>query len=288
MSVDRDRGDPVDRERPRRHRPPEPRGVRQHPPADARVDVAADARARPRAPPSSVTGSTTPCAYDGARADDQHRRRSSIGRGRRGDVGAEVGADRHHHAPRRRSSARPCGTPRARSTAAPSAGVDVRGAASRARLHRQQHRLGAARGHRPDRRVRRVEQVAARSRPGRSPSQQAGERRRVEPVGAGVRRHRLAADPVDVGQPGVVDVGQRAAAVHRQVARPAAPAAGPARRRSCSDLLLPAATSAASSGTATSRPEAEQHQAAGSTEKPSVIAVSAESGWATSPVVDDW
>ena len=47
--------------------------------------------------------------------------------------------------------------------------------------------------------------------------QQARERGGVEAVGAGARRHRLAADPVDVGQAGVVDVGEGAAAVHGQV-----------------------------------------------------------------------
>ena len=47
--------------------------------------------------------------------------------------------------------------------------------------------------------------------------QQAGEGGRVEPVGAGVRRHRLAADPVGLLEPGVVDVGQRPATGDRHV-----------------------------------------------------------------------
>ena len=41
VQVDRDRGDPRHREGPRRHRAAEPGGVRQHPAADAGVDVAA-------------------------------------------------------------------------------------------------------------------------------------------------------------------------------------------------------------------------------------------------------
>ena len=49
--------------------------------------------------------------------------------------------------------------------------------------------------------------------------QQAREGGRVQAVGAGVRRHRLAAERVDLRHPRVVDVGQRPAAVDRQVPR---------------------------------------------------------------------
>ena len=55
-----------------------------------------------------------------------------------------------------------------------------RGGASRARLHGQQARLGAARGHRADRRVRGVEQAAGEADQLVLHLQQAGERGRVE------------------------------------------------------------------------------------------------------------
>ena len=170
----------------------------------------------------SVTGSTTPWAYDGALATTSTVS-SSIARrpSRRRRPGSR--ARPAPAPPRRRSSARPCGTPRARSTGSTIRGpVDV-GPASRAPCTASRHRLGAAGGHRADRAVGGVEQPAREADQLVLHLQQAGERRRVEAVGAGVRRHRLAADPVDLGVAGVVDVGEGAAAVHRQVAAPAGP-----------------------------------------------------------------
>ena len=135
-------------------------------------------------------------------------------------------------------------------------GFATEGEASRA-LHRQQHRLRTSRRHRLHGRARRVEQVAGEAEQVVLHRQQAGERGRVEAVGPGVRRHRLPPDPIDVRKPRVVDVGQRAPAVHRQVRGLAS------RKRastsSISDLLLPARPRAHPSGTR-QRPEAEQDQ----------------------------
>ena len=63
-----------------------------------------------------------------------------------------------------------------------------------------------------------VEQVAGEADQLVLHGEQAREGGGVQPVGAGVRRDRLAPDPVHLGQAGVVDVGQRAPAVHGQVA----------------------------------------------------------------------
>ena len=95
--------------------------------------------------------------------------------------------------------------------------LDVRAGVARG-LHGEQARLRPPGGDRPDRGVRGVEQVAGEADEVVLHRQQAREGGRVEAVGAGVRRHGLAPDPVDLGQPGVVDVGQRPAAVDRQVA----------------------------------------------------------------------
>ena len=136
----------------------------------------------------------------------------------RGDVGREVGADRHQHR-LHAEVVRGLVERRVRGCRQHHAGLGhVRMRVAR-RLHREQHRLGAARGHGADRGVGPVEQAEGEADQVVLHPEQAGERRRVEPVGAGVRRDRLASDPVDVGQAGVVDVGERPAAVHREVAR---------------------------------------------------------------------
>ena len=119
----------------------------------------------------------------------------------------------------------------ARRRAAPSAAASTSGRASRAVCTASSTDSVPPEVTVPTRRLGRVEQVGRRSRPGRSPSRsRLGERGRVQPVGAGVRRDRLAADPVDLGEPGVVDVGQGAAAVDRQVAACSCRGAGRARR----------------------------------------------------------
>ena len=220
---------PVDRERPGRHRAAEPRGERQHPAADAGVDVAADAALGGQ---RGDLGDRVDDAVRVRRRAGHHEHRVVVDRRRhRGGVGTEVRADRHRAPPRRRSSAAALwkaacavvGQHHAR-------GRSTSGRASRAALHGQQHRLGAAGGHRADHAVRRVEQVGGEADQVVLHRQQARERRGVEAVGAGVRRHRLAADLVDLVEPGVVDVGQGAAAVHRQVVGAAARRAGGARR----------------------------------------------------------
>ena len=66
VQVDRDRGDPGHGEVERRHRHAEAAQVGQGPAAEAGVHVAAHPGRRRRPPRSRATGSTTPCAYDGA------------------------------------------------------------------------------------------------------------------------------------------------------------------------------------------------------------------------------
>ena len=191
---------PVDRERPRRHVAAEPGGVRQHPAADARVDVAADAARGGRGAAISVTGSTTPCAYDGALATTSTVR-SSIAAAIAAGSARKSGADRRPAPARRRSSARPCGTPRARCVGSTMRG---RGDVRAARRGRPARRAGTdsvppevtdADGRRRARRAGR-----RRSRPGRSPSAAGSGTRsgrgRWTPAYAATR---LAADSVGVG-----------------------------------------------------------------------------------------
>ena len=284
VGVDRDRGDAVDRERPRRHVATDPCGVRQHPAADAGVDVAADP-AR-----GSGGGDRRHRVDDAVRVrrrgdDDQH---GALGRlvdrrDHRVGVGAEVGADRDDDGldpevvgglEEGRVHGRRHDHPRA---------LDVGAAVARA-LDGQQAGLGATGGHRADRLGRRVEQVGGEADQVVLHLQQARERRRVEPVRAGVRRHRLAADLVDVGQPGVVDVGERPASVDGEVGGLHGAEAGECVGHGATF----SSTSAESSEYLLSHHRLSRTRTAGSTEKPRVIAVSAESGWATSPSVDDW
>ena len=215
VGVDRDRRDALHREGPRRHGATEPGGVGQHPPADARVDVAAHP-AR-----GGCRGDLGDRVHHAVRVrrcagDDQHG--VVVDRvGHRGRVGAEVGSDRHEHRldaevvrglVERRVRRRGQHHPRP---------YDVRAGVART-LHRQQDRLRAAGGHRADRAVGRVEEAAREADQLVLHLQQRGERRRVEGVGGGVGGDGLAGDPVDLRVAGVVDVGQGAAAVDRQVA----------------------------------------------------------------------
>ena len=164
------------------------------------------------------TGSITPCAYDGAETTTSTVRSgaSSIGGDHRGRVGAEVRADRDDDGldaevvrglEERRVHGARNHHPRP---------LDVGAAVARA-LDGEQAGLGAAGGDRADRLGRGVEQVGGEADQVVLHLQQARERGRVQAVRAGVRRDRLAADPVDVGQARVVDVGEGAAAVHGQV-----------------------------------------------------------------------
>ena len=216
VGVDRDRRDALDRERPRRHRSARAARHRAAPSRRCRRPRGSAPHARPPRRRSAVTGSTTPCAYDGALATTSTV--SLVDRvGHRGGVGAEVGADRHQdrldpevvrglveggvggggqHHPR---------------------SYDVGPAVPRP-LHGQQDRLGAAGGHGPDRRPGSVEQAAGEADQLVLHLQQGRERRRVERRwSAAYAATASRRDPVDLGIAGVVDVGQGPPAVHRQV-----------------------------------------------------------------------
>ena len=214
MGVYRDRGDSLDRERPRRHRAPQPGGVRQHPAPDTGVDMAAHPARRGR---GGDLGHRVHDPVRVRRRRGHHEHGAVVDRGRhRGRIRPEVQAHWHHdrfHSEvvlglaergvhgRRHHHRRP---------------FDVGPAVPRA-LHRQQHRLRATRRHAAHGGRRRVEQVAGEADQVVLHRQQRREGGRVEAVRAGVRRDRLAADPVDVRKPRVVDVGERPATVHRQV-----------------------------------------------------------------------
>ena len=218
VGVDADRRDALDRERPRRHRRG-PAGRRTAAPSRrCRRRRGSARRRRGAAAAISVTGSTTPWAYDGALATTSTVRssiaaaiaaasaRKSAPTGHQHRLDAEVvrglverrvrgGGQHHGRAARRRAGSRARPARPAGSTRCPP-DVTVPTAPS-----------------------------GASSRPAGEPDElvlhpeQAGEGGRVEGVGAGVRRHGLAADPVHLGVAAVVHVGQRAAAVDGQVAR---------------------------------------------------------------------
>ena len=163
----------------------------------------------------SATGSITPCAYDGAEATTSTRRVVVDRRGHGRGVGAHGDrVDGDADPARPRSSAPPCGTPRAPSSARPSRGSAMPGGASRAACTASRIDSVPPDVTVPTALVGAVEAACRRIRRGRcSIAQQARERRRVEAVRRGVHRQCLPAELVGVGQPGVVDVGQRAAAV---------------------------------------------------------------------------
>ena len=85
------------------------------------------------------------------------------------------------------------------------------------RLHGEQQGLGASRGGTAHRAGRPVQQVGCHPHQVLLHPQQQGEGGRVEPVGAAVGGQRLPPELVGLRQAGVVDVGQGAAAVGRQV-----------------------------------------------------------------------
>ena len=212
------RRDALDGERPGRHRPAQPRGVRQHPAADAGVDVAAHAARGRRG--AAIAGDRVDDAV-GVRRRARRRRAPSCRRwrrpwrrGRRAEVGVDVGRAPPHAEVVRR----PCGTPRAPVSARTMLGSRDVGPAVARGLHREQDRLGAAGGDRADAAGPGRRAGRRRRRRGRSPSCSSdGNAVGSRPFEAAYTATRLAADPVGVGEPGVVDVGQRAAAVGRQV-----------------------------------------------------------------------
>ena len=178
-----------------------------------------------------ATGSMTPWAYDGADATT-----STVPSSMAAAIGLGVGAlrrrDRRRRGPaRRRSSARPCGRPRAPSSAAPSGGAGDLGPRVTGGLDGEQDRLGAARRDDAGDPAGAVDEQARRCRRGRSPSA-AGT---GKPSGRGRSSTRMPRGPrgrsrPPSGQAGVVDVGEGAAAVGRQVAGRSS--VEPSRRRS--------------------------------------------------------
>ena len=99
------------------------------------------------------------------------------------------------------------------------------------REHREEDRLGAARGDRPGEPVGGVEEAARHRDEVVLHPQQRREGGGVEGVRRGEHRERVEAEGVGVGEPRVVDVGEGAAAVRRAGPGPAARGAGPAARR---------------------------------------------------------
>ena len=216
MGVDRDRRHPLDGEGPRGHSAPQPGGVRQDPAADARVDVTPDAACGGR---GSDLGDRVHDPVGVRRRAGDHQHGVVIDRRSHGSgIGPVVGPDRHEdrldaEVVRGLVERRMC-----RGWQHHPWADHVRSAVARA-LDGQQDRLGAARGHGADSTVGGVEQPARKADELVLHLQERGEGRRVEGVGRGVGGHRLARYPVDLGVAGVVDVGEGAAAVHRQVPR---------------------------------------------------------------------
>ena len=226
----------------------------------------------------SVTGSTTPWAYDGALATTSTVR-SSIAAAIAPAWARKSAPTGDQHRPRRRSSARPCGTPRAPCSGSTIRGRSMSGRASRAPCTASSTDSVPAGGDRADR----TGSGASSSRAAKPTSsfsiaQQARERRRVEPVGAGVRRDRLAAHPVGLVEAGVVDVGQRAAAGARGRRRRCI---SRSRRRTSLIGRRLLEVLAEVEGVARQRHQAEQHQRAGISEKPSTMAVTRRAGLGT-------
>ncbi|CAM3541579.1 hypothetical protein NODU109028_21505 [Nocardioides dubius] len=276
VQVHRDAGDAVDGEGPRRDVAAQPRRERQHPAADAGIDVTAH--------PGGGSGRREL----GHGVDHPVRVRRRAGHHQHG-----VGIDRRRHRRHVRAVV-VADLDRDRLDAEVVRGL-VEGGMRGARddhprpgdlascvagaLHRQQHRLGAAGGHGADRARGGVEEVGGHADHVVLHLQQRGERGRVQAVGAGIGSHRGPAQLVDLAQAGVVDVGERAAAVHRQVLG--------------LELVEPGADvvevhrSASVSRYRESQNSEIRVSSAGSREKPSTIAVSAESGCTASPSVEE-
>ena len=83
--------------------------------------------------------------------------------------------------------------------------------------HREQDRLGAARGHRAGEALGGVEQPAGQRDEVVLHLEEGGKGGGVQPVRRGEHAQRLEAHGIGVGEPGVVDVGQGAATVRREV-----------------------------------------------------------------------
>ncbi len=260
---------------------PEPGRVRQHPAADAGVDVAADPA---RGGEAGERGDVVDHAMGVRRraADHEHDVVAEPVEGGRGgvDVGAEVRPDRNLHrldpeVVRRLVEGGVRGG-RDDHPRPGDVGVGVAGG-----LDREQHRLGAARGDRADGGGGGVEQAGGEPDQLVLHPEQARERRRVEAVGAGVGRHRRPADPVGLGQPGVVDVGEAPPARDGQV--------GTLQLGEPREHVVHAIASTSSEVRVKRR---SHHRlasvsTAGTIEQPSVIARSAPSPWSTPPSVLD-
>ena len=278
VQVDADARDAVDREGPRR-RVVE---VRQHPTADAGVDVAADA-ALDRQGGDLGDRVDDAVGVGGRRGDDEHGGVVDR-RGHGGGVGAQgVGVDVDEHGPHPEELGRLVER-RVRRGRDDHARVARVGRALPGGEHREQDRLGAAGGDRPGEAVRGVEQPAGEGDEVVLHPQQRGERGGVEPVRGGEHRERLEPHGIRVGQAGVVDVGQRAAAVGGQVeglqgAQGGEHLVGRRSGRRCGHRDTSWSSRylrRTSSETATS--------AAGTMVKPSAMAVCADAGWAADGV----
>jgi hypothetical protein len=215
VQVDRDAGHAVDGEGPRRHPATEPGGVRQHPAADAGVDVAPHPRSR-------GDGGDRGHVVDDPVGVRRRRRDDEDGplverSGHRGRVGTEVvthldGNGFHpevvgglvERRVRRRRDDHP--RPADLRTRVPGG------------LHSEEDGLGPAAGDGADDAVRGLEEVRGEADQLVLHLHQRRERGRVQAVGVGVGSHRLPGHRVHVGAAAVVDVGQRAPALRRQVA----------------------------------------------------------------------
>ena len=163
-----------------------------------------------------------------------HEHRAVVDRARPSRPGRPGSPRRPAPAPARpRSSARPCGTPRARCIGSTMRGRSTSGRASRAACTASstdsvppEVTVPTTSGGASSSRAREADQLVLHRAAGSGT--RSGPARWTPAYAATA----CAADLVGLGQPAVVDVGQRAAAVRRQVARPASPAAGRARRRS--------------------------------------------------------
>ena len=231
VQVRRDRRDPGHGEVPRLVDVAPPR---QHPAADARVDVAGDtARGRTR----GHLGDRVDGAERVARRADDDERRPLVDHGQH--VGGRRRARRRVDRDRRRrrgpGSAPPCGTPGARWSAG-------RGSAGRARarvgrapqvaggLHREHARLGPAGRDGSDGAGVAVQDVARERDESPLERRDRRERRRVEAVDRQEQADRLRGDLVEVRAARVVHVGQHPPAVRRRVG-------GPQRREVGQDVV---------------------------------------------------
>ena len=216
VDVGRDLGDPFDPEVPGRDVVPEPLQERQDEPADAGVDVAAQAVRRSQRS-ELWDGVHDPVrVVHGGRDDDRGGRRQP--RLRSGDVGpvpaVEPEAHKLHPEVVRGLGVRRVGGVR-REDLRP---FDASGPGSlAAHEHRHEDRLGATRRHRAPALGRRVDEGGDRLDYLAFDGRQLGELERIEGVAEQKPRRRLAHHRFQVGAPGRVDEPEEPAAVNGRV-----------------------------------------------------------------------